>query len=458
MEESRGTAAACPGGAVSPLREDAIAIFRAGVEAVEPRRAVRARLALEGGAVLAGERSVPLSEGGRVWVVGAGKAAVPMAAAVEEVLGARIAGGLVITKTGHGGPLARVRVAEASHPVPDAAGLAAAGEVARILAGAGADDVVVCVVSGGGSALLPAPVEGVTLEEKQEVTRQLLACGATIGEMNCLRKHLSRLKGGGVARLAYPAAVVTLILSDVVGDPLDVIASGPTVGDPTTYADALAIVDRFGLRGRLPRAVLDHLERGRDGAVPETPKPSSPDLRRTVNVLVATNAIAVRAAEERARQLGYSSCILSTTVTGETRPVAMVHGAVAREIVASGNPLSAPACVVSGGETTVTLRGAGRGGRNQEFALAAAMEIEGLSQVVVLSAGTDGTDGPTDAAGALADGTTSARARALGLDPVRHLDGNDAYPFFDALGDLLRTGPTQTNVMDLHLVLVGRSG
>jgi glycerate 2-kinase len=408
--------------------------------------------------VRAGPHRMALAPGGRVWVVGTGKAAVPMAGAVEAVLGERVAGGLVVTKTGHGGPLARVRVAEAAHPVPDAAGVAGAREVASVLAGAGPDDLVVAVVSGGGSALLPAPVEGVTLAEKQEVTRQLLACGATIGEMNCVRKHLSRLKGGGLSRLAHPARVLALVLSDVVGDPLDVIASGPTVADPTTFADALAVLDRFGLRGRMPQAVVAFLEAGRAGLVPETPKPGAPELAATANVLVGTNAMAVRAAADRARALGYRTVVLSTTLTGETRVVAAVHGAVAREVAASGNPVAPPGCVLSGGETTVTIRGGGKGGRNQEFALAAALEVEGLEGALVLSAGTDGTDGPTDAAGAVADGDTARRARAAGLDPARHLDQNDAYPLFEALGDLVRTGPTRTNVMDLHVVLVAPGG
>jgi glycerate 2-kinase len=441
----------------APLREDAIAIFRAGVDAVEPRRAVLAHVALEGDVVVADGHRIPLRPGGGVLVVGAGKAAVPMAAAAEEVLGERISGGLVVTKTGHGGPLRRVRVAEASHPVPDAAGVAAADEIMRLLRSATPDDLVVCLVSGGGSALLPSPVEDVTLAEKQAITSALLASGASIAEVNAVRKHLSRVKGGGLARLAHPARVLALILSDVVGDPLDVVASGPTVADPTTYADALAVLDRYGLRDRAPMAVLSHLMRGRAGMIPETPKPGDPELSGVVDVLVGTNAIAVQAAAARARALGYATVILSSTLTGETREIASVHAAIAREIAATGNPVPRPACVISGGETTVTLRGAGKGGRNQEFALAAALEIAGVPGVIVLSAGTDGTDGPTDAAGALVDGTTVARAHARGHDARRHLERNDAYPLFDLLGDLLRTGPTQTNVMDLHVVLAGRA-
>ncbi len=435
------------------LKRDATAIFLAGVEAVEPRQAVRAALRLQSGAVLAGGHKLPLPRAGRVWVVGAGKAAAPMARAVEQVFGARVAGGLVVTKYGHAEPLRRVALREAGHPVPDAAGVEAARELAALLAGVSPEDLVVCVLSGGGSALLPSPAEGISLEEKQEVTRLLLGCGATIGEINCVRKHLSVLKGGGLARLARPASLLTLILSDVVGDPLDVIASGPTVPDPTTFAAALAILGRFGITGKVPASIRARLEAGARGERPETPKPGDPAFRRTVDLLVGSNAQAVAAAASEARRRGYRTLVLSTTVTGESREVASVHAALARELARSGHPLRRPACLLSGGETTVTLTGSGKGGRNQEFALAAALGIEGLEGIAVLAAGTDGTDGPTDAAGAFVDGTTVARARAAGLDPRAALDGHDAYPLFTALGDLVITGPTRTNVMDLDLVL-----
>jgi hydroxypyruvate reductase len=437
------------------LKRDATAIFLAGVAAVEPRRAVRAHLRLRGGVVEAGGRRLRLAPGGRVWVVGAGKAAAPMAGAVETLFGARVAGGLVVTKYGHGEPLRTVALREAGHPVPDQAGVEAARDLAALLGGVSAHDLVVCVISGGGSALLPSPVEGIALAEKQEVTRLLLGCGATIGEINAVRKHLSSLKGGGLARRALPARLLTLILSDVVGDPLDVIASGPTVPDPSTYADALAVLARHGLTGQVPPAVRAHLEAGARGQRPETPKPGDPVFARATNLMVGTNALAVAAAARQARRLGYRPLVLSTTVTGETREVAAVHAALARELAASGRPIRRPACLLSGGETTVTLRGKGKGGRNQEFALAASLGITGLRRVAVLSAGTDGNDGPTDAAGAYVDGDTVARAEAAGLDPVAALDGNDAYPLFEALGDLIVTGPTRTNVMDLRLVLAG---
>jgi hydroxypyruvate reductase len=300
---------------------------------------------------------------------------------------------------------------------------------------------------------LPRPAEGITLQEKQETTRLLLACGADIRELNTLRKHLSAIKGGHLARLAAPAAVVSLILSDVVGDPLDVISSGPTVPDPTTFGDALAVLAKYGLTARVPRAVLDRLERGARGDLPDTPKPGDPCFRRVSNIVVGSNALAVDAAARQARALGYRALVLSTTIEGETRDVARMHAAILREIRSSGRPARPPACVISGGETTVTLRGEGLGGRNQEFALAAAIDLEGLPGVLAFSAGTDGTDGPTDAAGAMADGATLARAAALGLDARDALARNDSYHFFEPLRDLAMTGPTGTNVMDIRLML-----
>jgi hydroxypyruvate reductase len=273
--------------------------------------------------------------------------------------------------------------------------------------------------------------------------------------MNALRKHISRIKGGQLARAAAPARVFTLILSDIVGDPLDAIASGPTVPDPRTYADALAILDKYRIRQEIPSSIRTHLEAGAAGRIPETPKPDDPLFARVRSVMVASNIQALEAAKAEAHRLGFQAMILSSFIEGETREIARMHAALALEVRASGNPLQPPVCLITGGETTVTLKGTGKGGRNQEFALAAALDIAGLPDVVVLSAGTDGTDGPTDAAGALADGDTVSRAIGLGLAPRVALDGNDAYPFFHRLGDLVMTGPTRTNVMDVRLVLVG---
>ncbi|MGB3862620.1 MAG: glycerate kinase, partial [Candidatus Aminicenantaceae bacterium] len=344
---------------------------------------------------------------------------------------------------------------EAGHPVPDEAGLKGTQRIVKLLEKTGEKDLVLCLISGGGSALLPYPAEGITLDEKRQLTQILLESGATIHEMNVLRKHVSRVKGGKLARLAYPATLVTVILSDVIGDDLDSIASGPTVPDRSTYADCLRILHKYSVQDNIPKAVLDHLEKGAQGLIEETPKVDDPAFFKTQNVIVANNSLAVQAAKSKADELGYNSLTLSSYIEGETKDVALVHAAIAKEILKTGEPVSKPACVISGGETTVTICGKGKGGRNQEFVLAAAIAIDGLEKVVILSGGTDGTDGPTDAAGALADGRTVTRAASQGLDAQEYLRNNDSYSFFYPLGDLLKTGPTFTNVMDLRLVIVG---
>jgi glycerate 2-kinase len=425
------------------LRRHALSIFRAAVAAADPRRTVRETL-----------RPAGLSRFRRIFAVGAGKASAAMAQAAEQALGRRITGGWINTKDGHGAPLARITVHEASHPVPDARGVEGARRIAEIAAQAGEGDLLLCLISGGGSALLPLPMPPVTLEDKQETTRLLLACGATIHEINAVRKHLSAIKGGRLARLAWPAHVLSLLLSDVIGDPLDVIASGPTAPDTSTFASAWAVVEKYGLAGKIPAAARELLQQGLAGKVEETPKPDDPCFRRVTNRIVGSNRLAVDAAVRKARELGYRPLVLSTTIEGETRDIAAMHAAIAREIVAAGRPARPPVCVISGGETTVTLRGGGLGGRNQEFALAAAIALEGVPGVLVFSAGTDGTDGPTPAAGAMADGATVSRAAALGLDARRMLAANDSYHFFEPLGDLVVTGPTGTNVMDVRLMLV----
>ncbi len=437
------------------LREDATAIFRAALEAVDPAAAIRRHLKRLGDRLQVGDRSYDLARLRRVLVVGAGKAGAPMAAAVEEVLGDRITTGVVTVKAGHGGPTRVVRVREAAHPVPDAAGLAAAGEVLDLVRGATADDLVIALISGGGSALLPLPVPGITLEEKQQVTKQLLACGATIQEVNAVRKHISAVKGGQLARAAAPARVLTLVLSDIIGDPLDAIASGPTAPDRTTFPQALAILERYRIRESVPPAVRGYLEAGAAGRAPETPKPGEPLFGQVHHRIVASNAQALETAATAAAALGYRALTLASGIHGEAREVAKVLAALLLEVRATGHPIEPPCCLVAGGETTVTVRGQGKGGRNQEMALSAALHLDGAEGVLFFSAGTDGTDGPTEAAGAVSDGQTVSRGRAIGLEAARHLAANDAYPFFHALGDLIVTGPTRTNVMDVHLLLAG---
>jgi glycerate 2-kinase len=436
------------------LRQDAEAIFRAGLNAVDSRDAVSKFMSREDCILTVDNSSYDLADYKNVYVIGAGKASAAMARAVEEILGERIKAGVINVKYDHTLPLDFITLNEAGHPVPDEAGLIGTQEIVELLEKTGEKDLVLCLISGGGSALLPFPAEGITLDEKRQLTQLLLDIGCNIQEMNVLRKHVSRVKGGRLARLAYPATLVTLILSDVIGDDLDSIASGPTVPDRSTYADCLRILKKYSVQDKVPEAILDHLKRGLEGAVRETPKVNDPAFIKTQNVIVASNSLALQAAKHKADELGYRSLVLSSSIEGEAKDVALDHVAIAKEILRTDQPVSKPACVISGGETTVTIRGKGKGGRNQEFVLAAAIAIDGLEKVVVLSGGTDGTDGPTDAAGAFADGTTITRAMNQGLDAQKYLQNNDSYSFFDPLGDLLKTGPTFTNVMDLRLVLV----
>ncbi|MEW5866592.1 MAG: glycerate kinase [Bacillota bacterium] len=437
------------------LQSDAREIFRRALEAVDPYVAVKTHLSRDRDLLRVGGRTYDLRKIQRVLVVGAGKASGRMALAVEEILGDRVSAGLVNVKYGHTDALRMVRLREAGHPVPDQAGLEGALEILDLVRTAGKDDLVLCLVSGGGSSLLPLPCPGISLSAKQETTQVLLACGATIHEINAVRKHISLIKGGGLARAAAPAQVISLILSDVIGDDLDVIASGPTVPDTSTFAEALEVLKRYDVVDRVPGPVLLYLEAGARGDAPETPKPGDPAFTNVANVIVASNAIAVETAAREAAARGYRPLVLSSFVQGEAREVGRVFAAIAREICASGRPIDRPACVVAGGETTVTLRGNGAGGRSQELALAAAIDLDGLDEMVLLAAGTDGTDGPTDAAGAIVDGNTLSRARQVGLSARSYLANNDSYRFFKTLGGLVMTGPTRTNVMDLVIILAG---
>ena len=439
---------------VSGLRKAARAIFQAGLKAVDPEQAVLRSIRFTKGKLHVGKRIYDLGKIDRVLVVGGGKAGASMARALENVLGNRLHDGIVVVKYGHGLNLRRIQVVEAGHPVPDVAGFKGAQMILERLKGLTPKDLVVCLLSGGGSALLPLPLPGLSIEDKQETTRLLLECGATIQEMNAVRKHLSLIKGGQLVRHAAPARLITLALSDVVGDHPDVIASGPTVPDTSSFKTCHEILQKYGLLGRLPFPVRALIQKGVRGEMDETPKPKDPMFRRCQYLLVGNNRMALEASKKEAKRLGFHSFILSSGIWGETKEVAKVHVAIVREMIQSNQPIRLPACLVSGGETTVTIHGKGKGGRNLEFALAAALELEGSRKVVVLSGGTDGTDGPTDAAGAFVDGKTTHRARQKGLNPEQSLNQNDAYPFFMALGDLFKTGPTLTNVMDIRLFLV----
>jgi len=437
--------------------------LEAALRAADPALAVRRHLQRQGQWLLIAGQPYDLSTLRRVWLVGVGKASVAMAHAAAQVLGERLSGGLVIVKEGYeSSPWAepdekqalqgKVDILPAAHPIPDARSLAAAQRLRQFLQGVQETDLVLCLLSGGGSALLTDPVEGVSLTDLQSLTRLLLSCGATIHEINCLRKHLERLKGGRLAQ-SVGSALACLILSDVVGDSLEVIASGPTVADPTTFEDAWAVLERHRLLEQVPPGVRHYLALGRQGKVPETPKAGDVCFERVQNVIIAGNRHAAEAAVLQAQREGFNALLLTTFLQGEARQAGRFLAALARQVVASGQPLPRPACLVAGGETTVTLQGDGLGGRNQELALGAVQDLDGLPGVALVTLATDGGDGPTEAAGAVATGETLVRARAMGLDAEHFLRRNDSYNFFKPLGDLLISGPTGTNVNDLALVL-----
>jgi len=436
------------------MRQDAVKIFNAGLAAVDPEICIHRCCRLEKNILTVGQQMYDLNTFEKIIVIGAGKAGASMACAVEEILQNRITNGIVIVKYDHVETLKKIALVQAGHPVPDQNGIAGAEKLFKIAKDAHEKDLVICLISGGGSALMTLPAPGLTLKHKQDTTEILLGCGATIHEINTIRKHLSRIKGGLLAKTVCPATMICLVLSDVVGDDLDTIASGPGVGDTSTFGQCHKIIETHGIRNYLPKAVLQHLEKGFNNLIPETPKKDHPLFKNVFHTIIAGNIDALLNADKRAAQLGYHSQILSSMIQGETRDVAAVHTAIAKEILATGHPLKPPACILSGGETTITLKGKGKGGRNQEFALASAMGIKDMDNIVILSGGTDGTDGPTDAAGAIADQTTLQRAAALGFIPEQYLNTNNAYPFFDGLSDLFKTGPTNTNVMDIRVILI----
>jgi glycerate 2-kinase len=438
------------------LRQHARAIWQAAVDAAKPEDLVRCALLLDPSVGL----SEVLRSARRLLVIGGGKAGSAMAAGVEEAL-ADFPGeihGLVNVPAEAVRLLKHIKLhaarpAGTNQPTPE--GVEGTQQILELARQAGPEDVALCLISGGGSALLPAPVEGVSLRDKQQVTKLLHASGATINEMNAVRKHLSAIKGGRLAQAFGGRALFSLIISDVIGDPLDVIASGPTAADPTTFTDALAVLQKYNLTSRTPPSVMTHLRHGAAGKIPETPKSIPPQI---TNHVIGNNHRSLAAAKMKAKELGYHLLVLGSFIEGETQPVAIALAGIAQSVRAHSWPFPAPVCILSGGETTVTLPdNHGLGGRNQEFVLAAAAKLgrEGLKNVVVLSGGTDGEDGPTDAAGAVADAGTLERASQLGLDPFSFLARHDAYHFFLGTGDLLLTGLTQTNVMDIRVILVG---
>jgi hydroxypyruvate reductase len=454
----------------STLSDCLTQIFQAAVDRVDPYEMIRSQISLEGSILSIDtetvHESIDLDTFGEIVVLGAGKAAAPMARALEDLLGERITRGTVVVKTGHTESLGTIDVIEAAHPVPDQRSVDAAE---RLLAEARAgtdESLFLIVVSGGGSALLESPrqamIDGqdvrLSLDDIQRTTSVLLACGAAIDEINTVRKHLSAVKGGQLASALYPAHSISLILSDVVGDKLDVIGSGLTVPDPTTYSAALAHIESYGIARDLPKTVMRILTAGAEGLLEETPKPGDTVFKSIQNVLVGTNYQALLAAEHAAETLGFNTVIITSRLVGEARNAAAFIAAVAGDVRRHDAPVRPPACLLFGGETTVTLKGHGLGGRNQEMALDVLNEMvrdpESLRDVAVLCASTDGSDGPTDAAGAFATPETVQRAQTKSLDPQEYLARNDSYRFFDNVDGLLRTGPTRTNVCDVQIVLV----
>jgi glycerate 2-kinase len=450
----------CFTGAVKVTKRTALLdIFKAALQAVDPYRAVTRVLRSTGRTLDIGGTLYDRTSFDRIIVLGAGKATARMAEAVEKTVGKSIAGGLIIVKYGHRGNLSIIEQIEAGHPIPDEAGMRGTARILEIVRSADEKTLVLCLLSGGGSALLVSPLPGITLEDKQVTTDLLLKAGADINELNTVRKHLSAIKGGRLVQAAYPASVATLILSDVIGDRLDVIASGPTVPDSSTYTDAELVISRYGLASAVPPRVTALIERGSAGREKETAKSGDACFTMTQNVIVGGITLALEAARAKAAFLGYNTEIHTAELKGESRVVALALAKAALRIRSSMKQ-GEKRCLLSGGETTVTVRGKGKGGRNQELALAFALEISGLPGITLLSAGTDGTDGPTDAAGAVVDGFTAQKARECGIPPEAYLENNDSYAFFHktdsacGLNCHVLTGPTGTNVMDIHIILI----
>lgn len=436
------------------LVEHTRSILRTAIAVADPGAAVNRALHRRGGRLEIGGESFDLDGIQQVFIIAAGKASLAMASAASTIVGDRFSAGIAVTTGGSDAALPGFSVYHARHPVPDRSGIRAAEAVLELADRAGERDLVLVLISGGASALLPAPVEGVTLSDKGRTTQLLLKSGAAIDEVNMVRKHLSRIKGGWLASRIYPAATVALLLSDVISGDLSTIGSGPTVPDPSRFDDAVRVLKNHGVWTRLPRSVRKYFEQGVRSKRPETPKPGDPSFSRVFHHIVADNRQSVASAAMQAETLGYDARVLSTTLQGEAREVARVFGAVAREIDRTGRPLKRPACLIAGGELTVSVRGRGTGGRAQEFALAGAVEISGMTDTAMVGFGTDGVDGPTQAAGAIADGTTMKRAAEKGVDFRKRLSDNDAFSAFKVLGDLILTGPTGTNVNDLYILLM----
>ena len=444
----------CPALRQHPHGQAVARILAAALSAVEPASAVHRHLSRTGNDIQIGENTLHLDQIRQIRLVGFGKASLPMGHAAAEILGSRLHSGVLITKQGQASLFnkklgSRFSILESAHPIPDQTSLSASHNVIASLKGLTSEDLVICLISGGGSALLTAPQEGISLDDLQTLTSLLLACGASIFEINILRKHLEQLKGGGLARLVAPAQLAALVLSDVIGDPLDVIASGPAVPDPSTFTDALKILESYRLLDKTPPSILNRLHLGVQGKLPETPKPGEAIFTQTSTLIIGSNRLAAQAAVAQARLEGMESALVTTYLQGEASQAGRFIAALGKELAFGDGIVKPPCCLVFGGETTVTLHGEGLGGRNQELALGALTDLAGLEDIMLVTLATDGGDGPTDAAGAVVSTAIMKAAQQLHLDPLDFLSRNDSYHFFQPLGALLQSGPTQTNVNDL---------
>ncbi|OGD52610.1 hypothetical protein A3K80_03900 [Candidatus Bathyarchaeota archaeon RBG_13_38_9] len=436
------------------VRDAILLAFDSALLSSNPYQLIIDNVSVSDSILAVGSKRFDLNKFKNIIVIGGGKASGPMTQALENLLGNRITHGIVniLTETSLNYPTKKVHLNEAGHPIPTENGMLGARKMLELAENSCREDLIICLISGGGSAMMALPKEGITLNDKRTVTKLLLRSGATINELNAVRKHLSDFKGGWLAKRAQPATLISLILSDVVGDPLDTISSGPTAPDQTTYQDVVDIFDKYKLSEKIPGSIKKILEMGLNGKIPETPKSDDSVFDNVHNMVLGNNRLACLAAKKKLTELGFNTLFLTSHMEGEAKDIGIFLGAIAKEIFSSGNPISRPAAVIVGGETTVTVKGKGLGGRNQEIVLSAASKINGIEGVGIASIGTDGIDGPTDAAGAIADGKSILRAKKCGLNNKKMLNDNDSYNFFSKIGDLIITGPTGSNVNDIALV------
>jgi glycerate-2-kinase len=436
------------------LRRDSLKILEATLLSIDPKKAISNMVKREGNLLIIKNISYDLEKYNRILVIGGGKAGGRMAEAIEDLLGDLIyEGSINIPRSQNQYSLKQIKLNQCSHPIPDIDGVKGVKKILDIIKGSSEKDLIICLLSGGGSALMPLPVEGIDLKDLQEITSILLKNGATINDINVVRKHLDGFKGGQLLRSCRKSDVLTLIISDVIGDPLDIIASGPTAPDNSTYNDAIFILKKFGAWTSAPDNIIKWLEKGVQGKIAETPKPDDPLFKKVQNIIVANNLIALETAQNEAKKLGYNSLILSSSIEGEAKIIGGIYASIAREIVLNNRPIQLPAAIIAGGETTVKVHGPGKGGRNQELVLGAVKKITDLP-CLIISIGTDGIDGPTDSAGGLVDGATLSRSQKIGINLDLTMSENDSYNYLDKLGDLIKTGVTGTNVNDIHLLLL----